>query len=121
LEPKTERAILADFDREGIYLAELEERQYLKQLEDMVTDITSAVDSSLDVCSMLGSRHNEFEETRRPGMRLSPSAASKIFPQMLAEKERGLRHHGSQADRMLMKIRSAETLVTLQWMLRIPD
>jgi hypothetical protein len=111
LETKAERAILAEFGREAVYSAELEQRQYLKQLEDMLTDITIAIDSALDTCSILECKHQEFEENTSSGVE-SPS--SEMISQVLAEKKRELRHHRSQAEQMLMRARSAEALVILE-------
>lgn len=112
-ETKAEHAILADFGRRAVYHAELEQRQHLKQLEDMVTDITIAVDSTLDVCSMLESKYEEFEETRS-SLKSPSTAGSRTIAQVMAEKKRELKHHSSQAEQLLMRVRSAEILVNLK-------
>jgi len=107
-----EQAILADFDNDGIHLGELEERQYLKQLEDMITDLMTAVDSSLDICSTLQVKHSRYAEEQSQG-RAQPSRRrlNELFNQVIAEKERDFRHYRAQADVLRMRIRSAEALV----------
>ncbi|KAK5272023.1 hypothetical protein LTR99_009553 [Exophiala xenobiotica] len=107
-----EQAILADFDNDGIHLGELEERQYLKQLEDMITDLMTAVDSSLDICSVLQAKHAQYAE--EPAQRRAQPSQQHhaLFNQVIAEKEREFRHYRAQVDVLRMRIRSAEALVT---------
>jgi hypothetical protein len=104
--------MLADFDNDGIHLGELEERQYLKQLEDMITDLMTAVDSSLDICSILREKHAKYAEEPAQGHALpSQQRPNQLFNQVIAEKEREFRHYRAQVDVLRMRIRSAEALV----------
>ncbi|ETI26635.1 hypothetical protein G647_10396 [Cladophialophora carrionii CBS 160.54] len=108
-----EQAILVDFEHDGAHLGELEQRQYLKQLEDMITSLISAVDSSLDVCATLRSNHTKYTQIRvGPRDQSSLQRRKDLFDQVLSEKERELRHHRAQAGVLRMRIRSAEALVT---------
>jgi chromosome segregation ATPase len=92
-------------------LGELEERQYLKQLEDMITDLMTAVDSSLDICSVLQAKHAQYAE--EPAQRRAQPSQQHhaLFNQVIAEKEREFRHYRAQVDVLRMRIRSAEALV----------
>ena len=51
---------MAGFEGEGVHLAQLEEGQYLKQLDDLTTDLTNSLDSALTTCNTLKVRHAKF-------------------------------------------------------------
>jgi hypothetical protein len=109
---KSQQAEIANLEEEGVYESERDERQHLHELEDMITDITTALDSSLDLCSTLRSKFSEFQiRGQSPLERSGDTKDTELFIESLDEKERELRHHRYQADLMHVKIRSAATLV----------
>ena len=99
-------------EEENIYESERDERQHLHELEDMVTDIATALGSSLDLCSILRSKFLEYQARKQSHLEPSHNTKStELFIESLDEKERELQHHRRQADLMHVKIRSAATLV----------
>ena len=109
---KSQQAEIANLEEEGVYGSERDERQHLHELEDMVTDIATALGSSLDLCSILRSKYLEYQARKQSHLEPSHDMKSpELFIESLDENERELQHHRRQADLMHVKIRSAATLV----------
>jgi len=82
----------------------------------MVTDIATALDSSLDVCSILRSKFSEYQVRKHLHHESClDMECIELFVESLNEKERELQHHRRQADLMHVKIRSAATLVIFRY------
>jgi hypothetical protein len=100
-----------------VRLARLEEGQYLKQLDDMITDLTSTFSSSLHICNTLRERHQQYNAglrrrtppQLRESNRLCPDIVSEGFRDKIAE----LKHYRLQAESLRSKVRSAANLVIL--------
>jgi len=110
-----ERAILADLDGEGVHISQIEEGQYLKQLEDMLIDLASALESSLDICNTLcagrekfATFQNESNDLRNPH---TNSLCADLVAEGLHEKITDLKHYRLQTESLRKKVKSAADLV----------
>ena len=105
---------MADFEGEGVHLAQLEEGQYLKQLDDITTDLTSSLDSTLNICNTLRGRHAQFKaytQAKSPQIAQDSGGDLGIVTEGLEEKIVDLNHYRLQAESLRSKVRSAANLV----------
>jgi hypothetical protein len=102
---------VTNLEEPGVYGSERDDRQHLHELEVRVTDIATAVEASLDLCSLLRSKHSELEAQSKADSSLGNLKAAQILLAGLFETERELKHYRRQADLMHLKIRNAAKLV----------
>src|ERR1700761_8535412 len=111
---QAERAILAEIAGEGAHFAQLEEGQRLKQLEDLLTDVASALDALLDVCNTLSKRYTMFQaslQTMHGPTDHSSISEPDLVSEGLQEKITDLQHYLFQAESLRTKVKSASDLV----------
>jgi hypothetical protein len=95
-----------------LQLAQLEERQYLKQLEDMIIDLSNSLDSVEDACTQLKLQHDEITQRSRTDQFQSMNDFQEsTVPIGLPEVLSDLRHYQLQARRLREKVKGAEMLV----------
>jgi uncharacterized phage infection (PIP) family protein YhgE len=111
---QADRAILDEIDEGGAQFAQLEAGQRLKQLEDLITDLTSALDSLQDVCNTLSKRYSMYQAslqtTHRPND-YSNALDPDLVSEGLQEKTADLKHYDFQANALRTKVKSASDLV----------
>ncbi len=114
MNPQADRAIVADFDVDGVRLSRLEEQQSLKILEDMILDTINAIESSLATASRL------LKKCKETADHLKHSAAPTLLPKSqwdseassaLEENVAELEHLRGQASNLLKKAKGARALV----------
>jgi len=114
VQKQADRAILAEIEGERTQFAQLEEGQRLKQLEDLITDLTGALDSLQDVCHTLSKRHSMYQaylqSTNRPSNH-SNDLVPDLVSEGLQEKMADLKHYILQADSLRTKVKSASDLI----------
>lgn len=109
---QSQQAEVAELEDDGIYSLERDQRQRLHELETWVTDIATAVKSSLDLCSTLRMKNAELEQRRESGPTVAPnSKMAQVFLDGLDETQRDFEHYRQQAELMHVKIHSTATLV----------
>jgi hypothetical protein len=86
----------------------------LKQLEDLITDLASALDAMLDVCKTLGRRYTMLKaslETQCKPTNFSNTLDQDLVSEGLQEKIVDLKHYLFQAESLRTKVKSASDLV----------
>ena len=97
-----------------MHLAQLEEGQYFKQLDDITTDLISSLDSTLNICNTLKGRHAQFKayiQAKSPPTIQNPGGDLGMVAEGLEEKIVDLNHYRLQAESLRSKVRSAANLV----------
>jgi len=106
---QADRAILADLSRAGVEIAQLEERQYLKQLEDALDEAISILDHTLNTAETV---RDSITCLRKTVNSISSHENQPILDYGFREVTMSLNHYLKQAKTLKNKVQSASDLVT---------
>ena len=105
---QTERAILADLHSDDTEITQIEERQYLKQLDDILDETISSLDH------LIGTIQKVHDNIIIVGLNMVDSFAlsnHQIISHTCQENVENLRHCRAQARALQSKVKSACDLV----------
>lgn len=108
---QVDRAILADLDGEDVELARLDERQYLKLLEDAVDEAASILAHTRDTAEKMRATIRTHRKYTVESPALEDHA---LIDRGFEDIVQDLRHHEAQTKTLHNKVRSASELVISQ-------
>lgn len=110
---KSDRAILADLEMDGEVGTRLEERQYLKQIEDSVTDLISSLSFMLENITIVVRCYQDFRAQTSSAVvsDLRREMQTDIILKGFEDRKRDLVLFDSQAQALRRKVDSASSLV----------
>ncbi|EXJ76507.1 uncharacterized protein A1O5_01015 [Cladophialophora psammophila CBS 110553] len=110
---QADRAILTDLNGDGVEMTQLEERQYLKQLEDALDEAAAILEHTTDTADTV---HKSFMPA---WPNITRNIPFEILDHGFQEVIQGLRHYGTQTETLRNKVKSASDLVTyFSWYFR---
>jgi hypothetical protein len=112
---QTNRAILADLDGAGIQIAQLEERQLLKQIEDRLIDLGTILSSTGDIVAILLERYKTFSlnSTSRKSVVSGTGLDTDPILSGLEERAKDILLYRQQVDALHAKVKGASQLASL--------